>query len=311
MSAELPSVVVAPPAGVGERPPLLVRIITVFVIILPLMAVLATPYFVWGWGFHWADLGVLIGLYFITMLGITVGFHRLFVHRSFETNIVVKFILAVCGSMSLQGSLMDWVAQHRRHHQFSDSPEDPHSPHHHGEGIRGLLKGLWHSHIGWFFTPNAPNMGHYIKDLKNSPTLKLASALFPLWVLLGFVIPAAIVGVITQSWAGALSGLLWGGLVRVFLVHHVTWSVNSACHLWGGRPFQSQDESRNNFIFGVLVMGEGWHNTHHAFPTSARHGLRWWEIDISYWVIRSLYHCGLAWKIHLPSLESQAQKRRR
>ena len=249
-------------------------------------------------------------MYFLTALGITVGFHRLFVHRSFETYTWVKFILAVLGSMAVQGPLLKWVAMHRRHHQYSDTPDDPHSPQHEGQGVLGLLRGFWHAHIGWFFQPDPPDLDHYVKDLRASRTLRVASYLFPLWVVLGLVIPAVLGGVITLSWAGVWTGLIWGGLVRIFLVHHVTWSVNSACHLWGFRPYRSDDQSRNNFVFGILALGEGWHNTHHAFPTSARHGLRWWQIDVSYWVIRTLALLGLAWNLKLPTKQAQEKERR-
>lgn len=291
-----------------EAASLAVQIVTFIAIVLPFLGVIAAPFFLWGWGFHWTDLGLLIGMYLLTALGITVGFHRLFVHRSFETYTWVKFIWAVLGSMAVQGPMLKWVAFHRRHHQFSDTPNDPHSPLHEGRGVLGLVRGFWHAHIGWFFEADPPDLNHYVQDLSASRSLRVVSALFPLWVVLGLVIPAVIGGVITLSWAGVWTGLIWGGLVRVFLVHHVTWSVNSACHLWGFRPYQSDDQSRNNFVFGVLALGEGWHNTHHAFPTSARHGLRWWQIDVSYWVIRTLALLGLAWNLKLPTKETQAKE---
>jgi stearoyl-CoA desaturase (Delta-9 desaturase) len=302
--AELP-----PDAGPGKAP-LGARLITLAAILIPLAGVVLAAFYLWGWGFHGVDLGLLLGMYVLTSLGITVGFHRLFVHRSFETYTWVKFVWAVLGSMALEGSLFQWVATHRRHHQHSDTPDDPHTPHHHGRGLWGFLRGFWHAHIGWFFDANPPGMDRYIKDLQTSPTLRVASALFPLWIVLGLAIPAALGGIITQSWAGVWSGLIWGGLVRIFLVHHLTWSVNSACHLWGMRPYRSEDESRNNVFFGIFGMGEGWHNTHHAFPTSARHGLRWWQIDVSYWVIRAMRLLGLAWNIKLPSKEAQQNERR-
>lgn len=293
----------------SQRPSLLVRLVTLIAILLPLIGVIAAPFFTWGWGFHWSDLGLLLGMYFFTALGITVGFHRLFVHRSFETYMWIKFIWAVLGSMAVQGSLFQWVAMHRRHHQHSDTPEDPHSPQHGGEGILGLIRGFWHAHIGWFFMPDPPDLDRYIGDLKQSPTLTFASRFFPLWILIGLVIPAVLGGLITMSWAGVWTGLIWGGLVRIFLVHHVTWSVNSACHLWGLQPFGSDDMSRDNIVFGILAMGEGWHNTHHAFPTSARHGLRWWQIDVSYLVIRTMAFLGLAWNLKLPTKEAQEKAR--
>ena len=295
-----------------ETIPFVVRLVILGAILVPLLGVVAAPFFVWGWGFRWADLGLLIGTYVLTALGITVGFHRLFVHRSFETSMVVKVIFAVLGSMAVEGSLFNWVGQHRRHHQFSDTEGDPHSPHHREDntGVLGILRAFWFAHIGWFFKPDTTDLDRYVKDLKQSPTLRVVSALFPLWAALSFAIPAALGGLITRTWSGVWTGLIWGGLVRIFLVHHVTWSVNSACHLWGLRPYRSNDESRNNAVFGVLAMGEGWHNTHHAFPTSARHGLRWWQIDMSYWVIWILARLGLAWDVKLPTLQAQRERRR-
>ena len=293
-----------------EQAPLIVRATTFVVIVVPLLGVLAAIFFLWGWGFRRADLALLLGMYFLTAIGVTVGFHRLFVHRSFETYTWIKFVLAILGSMAVQGPMLKWVAMHRRHHQYSDTIDDPHSPNHEGRGFRGLLWGFWHAHIGWFFEADPSDLPRYIKDLNSSSSLRVVSALFPVWIALGLAIPAVLGGVITLSWTGVWTGLLWGGLVRVFLVHHVTWSVNSACHLWGSRPFQSDDQSRNNFIFGILAFGEGWHNTHHAFPTSARHGLRWWQIDMSYWVIRTLASMGLAWNLKQPTIEEQIRERR-
>jgi len=304
-AAELPP---AQPSPQGA--PLAMQLATFLAITVPLLGVIAAPFFLWGWGFHWTDLGLMLGMYVLTALGITVGFHRLFTHHSFETYTWVKFVWAVLGSMAVQGSLLKWVALHRRHHQYSDTVDDPHSPQHEGRGVFGVLRGFWHAHIGWFFVADPPNLDHYVKDLSASRALRVASYLFLLWVVLGLVLPAVVGGVITLRWAGVWTGLIWGGLVRVFLVHHVTWSVNSACHLWGFRPFRSDDQSRNNVLFGVLALGEGWHNTHHAFPTSARHGLRWWQPDISYWVIRALALVGLAWNVKIPTREAQRQERR-
>jgi len=293
-----------------ERVSFAVKLVNVIVIVVPLLGLIAAPFFLWGWGFSWTDLGLLIGMYVLTALGITVGFHRLFTHRSFETYAWVKFVFAVLGSMAVQGSLLKWVAMHRRHHQHSDTPDDPHSPHHHGSGVIGLLRGFWHAHIGWIFDPDPPDLDNYVKDLRKSRSLRVASAMWPFWIVLGLVIPALIGGLVKGSWLGVWTGLIWGGLVRIFLVHHVTWSVNSACHLWGLRPYDSGDESRDNVVFGVLAMGEGWHATHHAFPTSARHGLRWWQIDTSYYVIRMMNWMGLAWNVRIPTREAQAEARR-
>jgi len=292
-----------------SRLPLGLWLANLFAVIVPLLSLGAAIVILWGWGFHWVDLGLLLGMYVLTSLGITVGFHRLFTHRSFETYGFVQFVLGVLGSMAVQGSLLKWVALHRRHHQYSDRPGDPHSPHQQGHGILGVLRGLWHGHLGWVFAADPPDLDHYVKDLRQSRLLRVVSSLFVVWVVLGLLIPAVLDGLLTGSWIGVWTGLIWGGLVRVFLVHHVTWSVNSVCHLWGFRPYRSADESRNNPVVGVLAMGEGWHNTHHAFPTSARHGLRWWQIDGSYWVIRTLALLHLAWNVKVPSKQAQARER--
>ena len=207
---------------------------------------------------------------------------------------------------------MLWVAWHRRHHQHSDDEGDPHSPHTHGhDGLKGTLVGLFHSHVGWMLYPTNWNYARYVGDLRKDKLLRRINDSFFLWVGLGLLAPAVLGGLITMTWTGALLGFLWGGLVRLLLVHHVTWSVNSICHLWGAREFKSQDESRNNVIVGVLGMGEGWHNTHHAFPTSARHGLSWWQVDVSYLVIKFLSLIGLAWNVKVPTAQAIAAKRAR
>jgi len=276
------------------------RVGTLIAVIAPFLGLLTAIVFLWGWGLSWPELGLFLGMYVVTVLGITVGFHRHFTHRSFETSRIMQVVLGVLGSMAVQGSLFQWVAYHRRHHQHSDKRDDPHSPHYHGTGFWGMLRGLWFAHVGWFFRPYPPNLYRYVRDLRQSALLRSVSALFPVWILAGLLIPTVAGWLLVGGWMGALFGFLWGGLVRIFFVHHVTWSVNSVCHLWGRRPFQSQDESRNNLVFGVLAFGEGWHNNHHAFPTSARHGFRWWQIDVSYWCIRALALCGLAWNVKVP-----------
>ena len=286
-----------------------IRWITSLVITLPLVVVIATPWIVWGWGFHWADLGLLLGMYLLTGLGITVGFHRLFVHRSFETSDAVKVVLGILGSMTVQGSLLEWVALHRRHHQFSDDEGDPHSPHGFEEGVWGILKGLWHSHVAWIVHPGPFELERYTADLRQSRAMRMVDTLFPVWVALGLLIPAAVGGLISGTWAGALTGLIWGGPVRIFLVHHITWSINSACHLWGSQPYATGDESRDNALFGLLAWGEGWHNSHHAFPTSARHGLSWWQLDVSYWFIWTLARLGIVWNVKVPSQQAQLRRR--
>jgi stearoyl-CoA desaturase (Delta-9 desaturase) len=286
-----------------------VRLLNLTAVILPFLGFVAVVVSLWGRGFHWVDAGLLLGMYVLTTVGITVGYHRLFTHRSFETNRVVQFVLAVLGSMAVEGPLLKWVAVHRRHHQHSDTHDDPHSPHEQGEGFLGLLRGLWHAHVGWFFEAVPQNLPHYVRDLRQSRVLRTASKLFPLWVILGVLIPAGLGGLLTGTWMGVLSGMLWGGLARIFLVHHVTWSINSICHLWGRQPFQTGDHSRNNVVFGVLGFGEGWHNNHHAFPTSARFGLRWWQVDLGYWFISVLALLGLASRVRLQEESKPAPHR--
>jgi stearoyl-CoA desaturase (delta-9 desaturase) len=283
-----------------------VRLATLLSVVVPFLGLLVGVVLPWGWGPGWWHLGLFLGMFVLTGVGITVGFHRLFTHRSFETNSVVQFLLGVLGSMAVQGPLLQWAAYHRRHHQHSDRRGDPHSPHCHGRGVLGVIRGMWHAHLGWIFTPDPPNLSHYVRDLRQSRVLRTVSALFPLWVTAGLLLPAVAGGLLWGNWTGAFLGFLWGGLVRIFFVHHVTWSVNSVCHLWGRQPYRGGDHSRNNFLFGVLAFGEGWHNNHHAFPTSARHGLRWWQPDLSYAVIRTLAVLRLARNVRVPTKQALA-----
>jgi stearoyl-CoA desaturase (delta-9 desaturase) len=277
----------------------------------PFVGLLAAIAFSWGRGMGWVDLWLLVGMYSLTVIGVTVGFHRLFTHRSFETSRAVRVFLAIAGSMSIQGPVIKWCAIHRRHHQESDLEGDPHSPHLHGDGFWSMLKGMWHAHVGWIFEPDPENIKRSVKDLVADPALMWVNNWFAVWVALGMILPAAIGYAVTGTGWGALSGLLWGGLVRAFLMHHVTWSINSVCHVWGSRPYDSQDYSRNNFPIAIISFGEGWHNNHHAFPTSARHGLKWWQIDISYLFIKGMQLVGLAWNVRVPPKAALESKRRR
>lgn len=290
-----------------------VRVLQLVAVIVPFVGLLTGIVLLWGWGIDWPHLGAFLAMYVVTGLGVTIGYHRLFTHRSFDAPRIVKAALAIMGGMAVEGPLLRWVAQHRCHHQHSDDHGDPHSPHlADGHGTFGkTLRGLWHAHMGWLFTSDPPKLGHYINDLRADRMLRTISRMFPLWAILGLAIPSVLCGLISMSWTGALLGFLWGGLARVFFVHHVTWSINSVCHLWGTRPFETGDHSRNNAIFGVLGLGEGWHNNHHAFPTSARHGLRWWQIDISYWIIRAMAAIGLARNVRLPVPQAIQMKRRK
>lgn len=291
------------PVSVGAR------MATLAVVVFPFLGLIAAIILLWGIGFSWVHLGLMLGMYLVTTVGITVGFHRLFTHKSFETVWPVRAALAIAGSLAIEGSIFKWVAMHRRHHQHSDRHDDPHSPHNHSGGVWASIRGFWRSHIGWFFEPDPVDLNRYIPDLAKDRTVRVISNLFPLWVALSLGLPALLGGLITMSWLGALLGFIWGGLVRILFVHHITWSINSVCHLWGTKPFRSHDESRNNAIFGILAFGEGWHNNHHAFPTSARHGLRWWEIDLAYLFIRALELVGLARRVRVPSPQAIEARR--
>ena len=277
-------------------------------VLVPFLGLLVAIYGFWGWGVTWIEVVLLLVMYTVTGLGVTVGYHRLFAHHSFQAVRPLRFLLAVLGSMAVQGPVLRWVSVHRRHHQHSDQAEDPHSPHRYGGGVRGTLAGFWHAHIGWIFKTDHPDLRRYVRDLNSDRLLRIADRLFGVWVFLGLLIPTVLGGILTATWTGAMLGFLWGGLVRIFLGHHVTWSINSVCHLWGSRPFDRGDQSRNNFVFGVLGLGEGWHNNHHAFPSSARHGLRWWQLDLSYLVIRALELIGLARRVRVPACERTVTK---
>jgi stearoyl-CoA desaturase (delta-9 desaturase) len=279
-------------------------------VVTPFAGLIVVLYGLWGWGVSATDLMLFVSMGTFTGLGITIGYHRLFTHRAFVASFPVKLLLGILGSMAVEGPLFRWVATHRRHHQHSDDAEDPHSPHACRGAYYGLIRGWWFAHIGWIFSPDDVDLGLYVNDLQKDAVLRVVNRYFMVWVVLGLVIPAAIGGLVGGLWPGAVTGLLWGGLVRTFTVHHLTWSVNSVCHLWGTRPFQSRDESRNNFLFALFAMGEGWHNNHHAFPTSARMGLRWWQIDFGYLVIRALAIIGLVRGIRAPDRNRMAAKLR-
>ena len=285
------------------------RLINLAAVVIPFAGLVAAIVLLWGIAFDWIHLVILGGMYLATAVGITVGYHRLFTHRSFKTSRPVTAVLAALGSMAVEGPVLQWVATHRRHHQHSDQDDDPHSPHLYGTKLWGTIRGLWHAHVGYLFGPHPSGMARYIGDLRKDKLIRRMSKLFPLWVFVGLLIPAVLGGVLTLSWTGVLLGFIWGGLVRVFLVHHVTWSINSVCHLWGTQPFNTHDHSRNNVIFGVLGFGEGWHNNHHAFPNSARHGLRWWQLDLSYMIIWAMSKVGLAQDVRVPSKDRVIARR--
>jgi stearoyl-CoA desaturase (delta-9 desaturase) len=272
------------------------------VVVVPLAGFLLAVACLWGKGISRLDLGLCLGLAVVSLAGVTAGYHRLFTHQSFQAHSAVRWVLGVAGSMAAQGPLLFWVACHRRHHQHSDTADDPHSPRHGGPGVWGWLCGLWYAHVGWMFHHEPEPWGRYVPDLLRDDLAFHLNRTYPVWVLLGLALPA-VVGGRADGWTGAGTGLLWGGLVRIFLVHHVSWSINSLCHAAGGQPYDTGDDSRNNVLFGLLALGEGWHNNHHAFPTSARHGLAWWQLDLTWLLIRLLGVVGLAWDIRRPPPE--------
>lgn len=279
--------------------------------VVPLAGVVAAIVLLWGRGISGLDLGLLLGFWIVSGLGITVGFHRLFTHRSFEVGTPLRVFWAVAGTMAVEGSVIHWVATHRRHHAYADAHGDPHSPHLVEQtGLRGTLRGLWHAHAGWFFVPDGVDARSWAPDLLKDPALVRVEKAAP-WIIVGSIAsPAIIGGLATMSLSGALTAFVWGSLVRIFLLHHITWSINSICHFFGEQPFESKDESTNNWPLSVVSFGESWHNNHHAFPTSARHGLLPGQIDLSWRVIRTLELTGLARNVRLPSPEQMARKRR-
>ena len=276
------------------------RRVALVTVILPFVGFIAAVVLLWGRWVSGIDLLLCGAMYVITGFGITMGFHRLFTHHSFKSYPIISAMLGIAGSMAAQGPILFWTACHRKHHQFSDEEEDPHSPHAFGSGPLALLRGWWHSHTGWMLTHKPENYRRLVGDLIRDRTVMAVNRWYLLWVALGFLLPAAAGGLVTQTWTGFFTGLLWGGLVRMFLVHHSTWSINSICHLFGSSPFATDDKSHNNVACALLSFGEGWHNNHHAFPSSARHGLFWWQLDIIYISVRILEFCRLVWDVRVP-----------
>jgi stearoyl-CoA desaturase (Delta-9 desaturase) len=267
----------------------------------------------WGVALHPVDVIVLVVLYALTGLGITVGLHRLFTHRSFEASRGVQAVLAVLGSMAVEGFVIDWVADHRCHHAHSDVEGDPHSPHvGRAPGLRGRLAGLWHAHMGWIFRRGPVERRlSYAKDLCEDRLIQTIDRLYLLWVVLTLGIPFAIGYAVGGTPARGFETLVWAGLIRIFLVHHATWSVNSLCHTYGSRPYRARDESRNNWLLALPTLGEAWHNNHHAFPSSAVLGLDRRQLDLGAVVIRGLERAGLVWNVHRPDPAQRLRRRAR
>ncbi len=278
-------------------------------ILIPLVAVGAAIPVMWGWGLHWRDLVIAGVLYVITGFGITVGYHRFFTHGSFKANRGLKIALGVMGSLAVMGPLVRWVADHRKHHQFSDKNDDPHSPWAFGAGPWNMIRGLWHAHIGWLFDTEQTEQSKYAPDLLADRDIVKVSRHFPTFVALSTLGPALIGGLWSWSWEGALSAFFWASLVRVALLHHVTWSINSICHVVGRRPFRSRDKSGNVWWLSVLSFGESWHNLHHADPTSARHGVLRGQFDSSARLIWLFEKFGWASNVRWPTPERLASRR--
>jgi stearoyl-CoA desaturase (delta-9 desaturase) len=271
------------------------KIGVLIVTVLPFLGFLAAIVTLWGKGLSAIDAGIFLLMYAFTCLGVTVGYHRFLTHGSFKAKAPVRAVLAIAGSMAIEGSVNSWVAAHRRHHAFSDRDGDPHSPHlDEGEGVLGIVRGLWHAHMGWLFAPESTEIERWAPDLLKDPVVNRVNKLFPLWVVISLSIPPAIGFAVTQSWQGAVTAFLWGSLARVLVLHHVTWSINSICHFYGKRPYETTDHSTNNWALSLVSFGESWHNNHHAFPTSARHGLGRGQIDVSAAVITAMEKLGWA-----------------
>ena len=272
-------------------------------VVVPFVAFLAVVPVVWGWGMSWTDVILSVGWYFGTLVGVTVGFHRYFTHSAFKAKRGLRIGLAIAGSFAVEGPPIMWVADHRRHHAFSDKDGDPHSPWRFGTSLPSLLKGIWFAHVGWLFGMEQTNQEKYAPDLLKDRDIVAVDNLFPVWTVLTLTLPGAMGGLITISWGGALSAFFWAGLVRVFLLHHVTWSINSICHVIGERPFAARDKSANFWPLAILSGGESWHNLHHADPTAARHGVLRGQVDISARLIWCFEKLGWASEARWPSRE--------
>jgi stearoyl-CoA desaturase (delta-9 desaturase) len=278
-------------------------------IAVPFLALIAAVPVAWGGWLGWSDVIIAVSMYYVALMGVTVGYHRHFTHRSFKARRPLKVALAVMGSLAIEGPVVRWVADHRKHHKFSDREGDPHSPWRYGNSMGGLIKGLLWAHMGWLFDEEQTPQRKYAPDLIKDRDIASISRLFWFWTLVSLLLPAALGALLTWSWQGALTGFFWGTLVRVALLHHTTWSINSICHAVGNRPFLSRDKSGNVWWLAILSGGESWHNLHHADPTSARHGVLKGQIDISARVIWILEKVRLAYDVRWPTPERLAQKR--
>jgi stearoyl-CoA desaturase (delta-9 desaturase) len=294
----------APPLGEVDR------IVTGIITVVPALLLALAAWQAWDHSLHWRDIAIFTVMYVACGLGVTVGFHRLLTHRSFSTHPWMRGLLAVLGTMSVEGPVISWVADHRKHHAYTDRPGDPHSPHlGHGGGWRGALQGLFHSHVGWLFERvGRGSREHFAPDLVADPVVAFVDRTFVVWSLLGLAIPFGLGMLIGGTVRAGLYGMLWGGAVRMFALHHVTYSINSLCHFFGRQRFATGDESRNLAWLAPLSFGEAWHNYHHAFQTSAFHGLRSAELDISGALIALMERAGMIWDVQRVSDSRRAAK---
>lgn len=278
-------------------------------IAVPFAALIAAAPVIWGWGLNWHDVLIAGAMYAITGHGVTVGFHRHFTHQAFRAKRWVQVVLAVAGSMAIQGPMLRWVADHRKHHRFSDRDGDPHSPWRYGRNLKALTRGFLYSHVGWLFDVEHTSLQKFVPDLREDRALVGISRAFPLWVVLSMLIPPALGGLWSWSWQGALWAFFWGSLVRVALLHHTTFAINSVCHITGRRQFKTRDESRNVWWLALPSMGESWHNFHHAAPTSARHGVERFQIDTSAMIIRVMERMSWVQDVRWPDARLIARRR--
>ncbi|MBE8516539.1 fatty acid desaturase [Amycolatopsis sp. H6(2020)] len=278
-------------------------------LLVPFAALLVAVPLVWGWGMTWIDLILAAAFYVFATLGVTVGFHRYFTHGAFKASRPLRVVLAIAGSMAVQGSVIFWVASHRRHHAFADREGDPHSPWLFGTSPSALLRGFWHAHMGWMFGREVTNADRFAPDLVADSDVRWVNRYFWLWITLSLALPAVLGGLISWSWWGVVTAFFWAGLVRIAFLHHVTWSVNSVCHLIGERPFASRDKAANFWPLALLSMGESWHNSHHADPTCARHGVLRGQVDVSARVIWAFERFGWATNVRWPRADRLAAKR--
>ncbi len=293
----------------SDRQSGLERTMLALFIALPFVAVVAAVPVAWGGWLGWHDVVIALVFYYVSGLGITVGFHRLFTHKSFKPNRAVKVALAIAGSLAIEGPVIRWVADHRKHHKFSDRDGDPHSPWRYGESVPALAKGFTYAHVGWLFDVEQTPQRRYAPDLLKDPDLVRISKQFPAWVLVSLLAPAVIGGLWSMSWQGALTAFFWATLVRIALLHHVTWSINSICHTVGERPFKSRDRSGNVWWLAIPSFGESWHNLHHADPTCARHGVLPGQLDASARVIWAFEKLGWVSDVRWPVADRIAAKR--